>query len=195
MPTRRARNPRGEGARLRGELIEAASRLLDADGGTPSLRAVAREAGVAAPSVYGHFSDLDALLRAVVDRHLSELAAGCLAAANAQAEPTAAVRALALAYVRWGIDHPGAYRVVFEGRAVRLVSDDEHAAFAAGELLLAELTERLGRLPDPPPVPDTRALAVWTAMHGVVSLRIAKPGYSWPPLLSHVVEVLDPLLR
>ncbi len=195
MPTTRVRNPRGEGARLRHELVEAASRLLDAGGGTPSLRAVARETGVAAPSVYSHFPDLDALLRAVVSRHLAELTASCLAAASAQPAPAAGVRALALAYVRWGVEHPGAYRIAFEGRAVRLLSEDEHAAFADGERLLAALAEQLGQLPEPPPDPATRAVAVWAAMHGVVSLRVAKPGYPWPPLLKQVVEVLDPLLR
>ena len=55
----RRRNQRGQGARLREELIEAASDLL-ADQGNPdqvSIRAVATAAGVTPPSIYLHFAD------------------------------------------------------------------------------------------------------------------------------------------
>ena len=71
----RERSPQGEGARLRDELIAAAGRLLAADGDVDSLslRGVAREAGVAAPSVYLHFASKEALLRAVVDAHFAAL--------------------------------------------------------------------------------------------------------------------------
>src|SRR5688500_19624517 len=71
----RERNPQGEGSRLHDELIAAAGRLLAADGDVDalSLRGVAREAGVAAPSVYLHFASKEALLRAVVGAHFAAL--------------------------------------------------------------------------------------------------------------------------
>ena len=52
MARTRQRNPRGQGERLRDDIIEAASALL-ADPAAPplTLRAVAREVGVAATSV------------------------------------------------------------------------------------------------------------------------------------------------
>ena len=58
MTKARQRNPRGQGERLRDDIIEAASRLL-ADPAAPplTLRAVAREVGVAATSVYLHFDE------------------------------------------------------------------------------------------------------------------------------------------
>ena len=76
----RQRNPRGQGERLRDDIIEAASRLL-ADPAAPplTLRAVAREVGVAATSVYLHFDDIESLTLAVVnhlfrsEEHTSEL--------------------------------------------------------------------------------------------------------------------------
>src|SRR5215468_10258242 len=70
----RQRNPRGQGERLRDDIIEAASRLL-ADPAAPplTLRAVAREVGVAATSVYLHFDDIESLFLAVIDRRFSEL--------------------------------------------------------------------------------------------------------------------------
>src|ERR1700749_2471541 len=67
----RQRNPRGQGERLRDDIIEAASRLL-ADPAAPplTLRAVAREVGVPATSVYLHFAGIESLTLAVAF-HLS----------------------------------------------------------------------------------------------------------------------------
>src|SRR5260370_16637253 len=74
MPGPRQRNPRGQGERLRDDIIEAASRLL-ADPAAPplTLRGVAREVGVAATSVYLHFADIDTLILAVAERRFGEL--------------------------------------------------------------------------------------------------------------------------
>ena len=77
MPTKqmtRKRNPRGQGERLRDDIIEAASRLL-ADPAAPplTLRAVAREVGVAATSVYLHFDSIDTLTLATVNHLFAEL--------------------------------------------------------------------------------------------------------------------------
>src|SRR5581483_4642145 len=70
----RRRNPRGQGERLRDDIIEAASRLM-ADPASPplTLRAVAREVGVAATSVYLHFDDIASLVLAVSARRFGEL--------------------------------------------------------------------------------------------------------------------------
>ena len=72
---RRRRNPRGEGARLRDELVEAASDLIAEHGSAEgvSIRAVARRAGVSAPSVYLHFDDRDALISAVLVQRFADL--------------------------------------------------------------------------------------------------------------------------
>ena len=63
----RTRNKRGEGAQLRTDIVRAAARLLDE--GTEqnvTLRSVAREAGVSAPSIYSHFADTDACVSPVL---------------------------------------------------------------------------------------------------------------------------------
>lgn len=190
----RVRNARGEGSRLREELVDAASRLLSAgDPAALTLRAVAREAGVAAPSVYGHFEDLDDLLLAVVEHHLAGLRAAVEQAATAPhldddpARVRDALRSAAVAYCRWGTENAGAYAVVFGGRAVRLLSEAEQVAFTDGEAVLEHVGRLLRRLPE---VPDAevegRVLALWTALHGLVSLRSGKPGYPWPALEAHV---------
>ena len=72
--TPRPRNPRGTGDRLRDEILIAAEELLrDMPGEALTLRAVARAAGITAPSIYRHFIDREAIIRAVVDRAFDEL--------------------------------------------------------------------------------------------------------------------------
>src|SRR5215211_7851719 len=72
---RRARNPQGQGGRLRADLIAAADAILARTGDVEglSLRAVAREVGIATPSIYLHFPDKAALVRAVLDARFAEL--------------------------------------------------------------------------------------------------------------------------
>ncbi|MFI6990478.1 TetR/AcrR family transcriptional regulator [Nonomuraea wenchangensis] len=71
----RGRNRRGEGARLRADILTAATGLLDRGGERAlTLRAVAREAGVTAPSIYLHFPGRPAILLAVVHAAFAELA-------------------------------------------------------------------------------------------------------------------------
>ncbi len=197
MPSSRPANPRGKGSRLRGELLDAATRLLERDGrdAVLTLRAVAREAGVAAPSVYGHFADLDELVVALVGHHLDRL--GTLverAARRAGEDPAAQVRAAGHAYVRWGLMHPGPYTVVFEGRALRQLTIEQERAMTAGSGLFDAVVTLMSGLPADARVvrdPVLSAVALWSALHGVVALRLSKPAFGWPGVRVHVEAVLD----
>lgn len=72
--TARPRNRRGEGSQLRADILAAATDLLDRGGARAvTLRAVARRAGITAPSIYPHFPDLPALMRALVHEAFGEL--------------------------------------------------------------------------------------------------------------------------
>lgn len=74
------RNPRSRADRkedTRRRILDAALRLVE-EGRPPTalgLREVAREAGMAAPSLYNHFADMDALGLALVDEALIRLRA------------------------------------------------------------------------------------------------------------------------
>jgi AcrR family transcriptional regulator len=187
--SRRA-NPRGQGARLRDELLAAATRLLESGGrdAALTLRGVAREAGVAAPSVYPHFADLDALMLELIRRHLADLGTAVRAAlAPAEGVPARErLRRAAHAYVAWGLERPGPYLVVFEGRALRQLSVEDERALTAGDDLLTDFAGLLVELDPAPADPQLATVAMWTALHGLVALRTAKPSFPWPPLAAHV---------
>jgi AcrR family transcriptional regulator len=89
----RTRNRRGEGARLREEVIAAATRLIEEKGqDAVSLRAIARSAGITAPSIYAHFEDLDDVLEAVVANTFDALAAYLRRGIEAHTDPVARLR-------------------------------------------------------------------------------------------------------
>jgi AcrR family transcriptional regulator len=121
---KRQRNQRGEGARLKDELVEAAMRILDLRPGVQlSLRMVAKEAGVAAPSVYRHFPDANAMMAEIVRECWSQMGERLVeAAANAgQDAPFDALKAKMCAFVRYAMERPSRYQLLFA-----LSSDPEH---------------------------------------------------------------------
>jgi AcrR family transcriptional regulator len=77
------------------------------------LRGVAREAGVAAPSVYLHFSSKEELLRAVVSAHFSALQQAIESGVASAHDPTSRLLAGCLAYCRYAAEHPGSYQLLF----------------------------------------------------------------------------------
>src|SRR3954463_6113727 len=63
------RTPRMSADERREQLLDATKAIVARDGfHAVSIEAVAREAGVSRPIVYGHFNDLSGLLEALVDR-------------------------------------------------------------------------------------------------------------------------------
>lgn len=174
---------------LRGELVRAAAALLERAGAVEAvtLRAVAREAGVSAPAVYGHFADLEALLDAVVDEGFDRLGA---AIADAVAPLTGAEERLVAgcrAYVAVGLAAPARYRAMFGPRRVRgaeafgLLVDAVTACVAAG---CSESSD-----------PAADAALLWTALHGLVTLRAAGPDPVWPDLDGQVRALAARLAR
>ena len=63
------RKPRMTGAERREQILDVTSDLVGDRGfHALSIEAVAREAGITRPVIYGHFDDLDGLLTALIDR-------------------------------------------------------------------------------------------------------------------------------
>jgi AcrR family transcriptional regulator len=108
----------GQGSRRRREIVAAVQRLLGEGGSSERLtmRAVAKEVGISAPSIYLHFQDKTELVWAALEDRYGELAAQMAAAAVAcgGADPRGRVRAQAHAYCRFALGSPGHYRLMFE---------------------------------------------------------------------------------
>lgn len=181
---RRAR--RGEGHRLRGELIAAASRLLAelGDANQLSMRAVADAVGVTPPSIYRHFPDKHALLVAVLHERWAELYQ-TLARAVVD-DPFESLRAICLAYVRFAEEHPGHYRVLFSAAGPAGVTEEraQHPGGPSFTLLLDTIQRCLDAGAHVPPGRDSWFLAaqMWITGHGLIDLRYGQRfPFPWPP--------------
>jgi AcrR family transcriptional regulator len=148
---------------LRETLVAAALAMLESDAGEPSLRAVARAAGVSAMAPYRHFADKSALLAAVADRGFTVLRERLLAA-DGVADPRAALLGQGLAYIAFARAHPALFRLMFAtqpGPAKPV--DDTATAYDV-------LARRVGELV--PAQPETAALACWSIVHGLATLLL-----------------------
>ncbi len=180
---RRVRNRRGAGDQLRQDLITAADRLL-ADGATHeslSLRAVAREVGIAATSIYLHFPDKMALLLAVYERYFGKLATELREAIGEHERPADQLRAGCLRYLRFAVDNAEAYHVMFTapinfGKLSRPIEDRERPGAEALAVMAGVL---LGCGVEPSGV-FTSTLCLWAGLHGLATLRQARPVVVWP---------------
>jgi AcrR family transcriptional regulator len=177
MPKRES-NPRGEGDVLRAQLVDAAAAMLLAPRGIelPSLRAVARACGVSPAAVYLHFESQHALIIAVIEAQLGELASYVRDRLAAAAD-SGQLEALGIAYAEWALAHPGGYQLLFE--SADELATEEHNGEPGWELVYAvESQLRAAGLSDA--AAKSSAYRLWASIHGVVSLRLHKPDLVWP---------------
>jgi len=185
LAARRRRAPRGEGERLRDEILAATERLLVAKGSVDdvSIRAIADAVGVTPPSIYMHFADKEALVNAVCERHFRELDRVCARAMKGVADPVKAVRAMGRAYVRFGLDHPEEYRILFMAKEFD-ANRDTYLERLKGLSGFNHLVAAVQRCMDEGAFVRgdafTAACTLWAAVHGITSLLIAKPNFPWP---------------
>lgn len=211
QPARR-RNARGQGGKLSADIEAAALALIDRTGSAEAvtLRAVAREIGIAAPSIYPHFADRDAIVLAVVARLFDELAAAIRSGeAAAGDDPVDRLVAGCDAYVRFGRAHPARYGVLFSGTrpaataeycrpvvigpAGRPVLEFGAEAFA---LLVDAISGCVAAAASSSTDVVADGTAVWVALHGTVTLRTALPRFPWPePLAAFVRQLVLPLAK
>lgn len=153
---------------LRSALLAQARALLDEDGPAAlSLREIARRAGVAAPSVYHHFANLDAISVALAEEGFAELVA------RLEAAPTNAKGQLGevgLAYVRFAMENPGLYRLMF-GEGLKTSSAESQTVQKLRERAYERVKTGLrARLPEEEIA--TGALYLWSLVHGLALLII-----------------------
>ncbi|MGW4728406.1 TetR/AcrR family transcriptional regulator [Streptomyces shenzhenensis] len=177
----RARNRRGEGSRLRDDIVDAAATLLHETGDerTITLRSVARKIGISAPSIYPHFADQPAIMLAVVRREFTALESHLRTAANAAGDDARdRLYALCRAYLGYAEEHPGRYRAMFGGQWMptlgenSLTAEDLTTLGAGAMQLLAETLADCGAAGQSATTdPQTDAVTLWVCLHGLAHQR------------------------
>jgi AcrR family transcriptional regulator len=168
-----------------------------------TLRAVAREAGIAAPSIYAHFPDRDAVLMAVVARIFEELTEAIeQGLKSAGQDPADRLLAGCEAYVAFGLEHPARYRVLFSRQ--RPTSPDYPEPVPTGPdgrpvpgygagtfaLLVQAIQDCVAAGVSASTDAAADATAVWVALHGTVSLHTALPRFPWPDPAAFVRQLV-----
>jgi len=166
-------SPRPADPAVRTALIEAAARILAADGsGALSTRRLAAEVGTSTMAVYTHFGGMDELHRAVRQEGFARLAARLDAVAETS-DPVADLAAGGLAYFLTGLADPELYRAMFD---VRPPDGDD-----AGAGIFRRLTEAVSRCVDAGRFDSAEASLIqawggelWTMRHGMVTLALTR---------------------
>jgi AcrR family transcriptional regulator len=194
----RARNRRGEGTRLRSELIEAARRLLTAAAqeSDVTIRAVTREAGAAPQSFYLQFATLDELLQEVYRLEFGLQLEVLTAALDGAPDPVTALRALCRAYCDYARQYPGRYRAMtgLRGRAHDARDPAQFPGMPTFALAAGAVTAALAAAGRRDADPQAATASLWAWLHGVVVLRADRPAFPWPPLDAMIDTVVAQFL-
>lgn len=186
-PTPHRRNRRGEGARLRQDILDAAARILETTGSEDAvtLRAIARDVGIAAPSIYAHFPDREAVLDQLVIDGFRELAAAIEAAGLGGTDPVARLLAGCHAYLDFAAERPRRYWALFDHSAPGARRRDiESVPVSEGratfELLVQAIADcaQAGSSASIDHFGD--AVAVWVGLHGLATLSVSLASFPWP---------------
>lgn len=154
---------------LESALIDAALLLIEEDGVEGfSVAAASRRAGVSVAAPYRHFANRQELLNAVAHRGFAELGERLRAVPADGADAVDLLLEQGLAYVRFAVEKPALFRIVFDSRGRDPQSTRGPAALAALGETLGRL-ETAGRLRVPL---DTAMRLCWATVHGVAMLTI-----------------------
>jgi AcrR family transcriptional regulator len=165
---RRPRAPKGDGGRLREDILAASTMLLEHATVEPSVRAIAQEVGVSPAAIYLHFPDKSTLLHEAASRKVFAALDGL----RSDADLAMVVNTL-LAIAQ---NSPVAYGLAFldspskGGRGPRPV----YAAYNAVRAAVARTAPAVDV--------DLLSAAVVAATTGFTTLALADPVGPWPSL-------------
>ena len=178
--TTRPRNPRGEGNRLRDQLLAATAEVLNevGDADKVSVRAIARRAGVSPTALYLQFPDRDTLVTAAVDAGFDTFNGELNSAASVPGTPEERLVAMGHAYLAFSEDKPALYSILFSARRPLIDKEPETDRDQALDGLVAILQLRSPSLSAE--AAGELAILIWSSLHGYAMLRTVRPHMEWP---------------
>jgi len=161
---------------LRRGLIAAALHILGAEGSAAlTLRAAARLAGVSQAAPYRHFADKETLLAAVAEEGFRALTEAMRAAAAPHGgDLIGRFRAVGQSYVRFAVEHPAQFRVMFGRELAQRESHLDLGAASAETFTMLTAAIQQGQQAGllRPGEPRDLAMASWSMVHGLSALLV-----------------------
>jgi AcrR family transcriptional regulator len=180
---RRLTKPAYHHGDLRAALVDATARLASERGAAAvSLREVARRAGVSQAAPYHYFADKSALLAGVAEQGFRLFdTSQAEAVAQAGPDPSTRLAALGVSYVRFALDHPNYFKVMFrphlvEHRKYPLLNEVASRSF---ERLVETVRAARAAHGHDDLEPVVAATLVWAVPHGLAMLYLDGPISGW----------------
>ncbi|HIF95125.1 MAG: TetR/AcrR family transcriptional regulator [Myxococcales bacterium] len=174
-------------AETRGVILDATEELLLSVGVRGfSVRKLVDQCGYSAPTIYHHFSDKDGLIDALLEQRLTSLASD-LKRVPLVEDPVENLRSLSRAFAQFGLRNPTHYQLLMQVREHddRMIESAEEARRLM-ETPAERIDERkwiiFGDL-------ESFRQAIWTMVHGIVSMHALRPDVEWrEDLLDRSIE-------
>jgi AcrR family transcriptional regulator len=196
-PPRSARKAKGSGHFRRAEILAAAEEIFLLHGyeGT-TIRKIADAVGVSSTALYMHFRDKNQILVEICETEFSRLLAQNTEIAALQMDPVARVRRMLDAYMKFALDNPNAYQLVFTASHLGLEEGQLEGVSALSDRCYELFSEAVGRIADAGRLKGgvlASAQVTWAATHGLVALLIGRPNFAWEDRETLTKLMLDSL--
>ena len=196
---RSGRKAKGDGYLRRAEILQAAETLFLREGYQgATIRKIAQEVGLSSTALYMHFRDKNEILSEICDNAFRLLAEANVQIAALPLPPAERARRMLDAYIRFGLDNPNAYLVVFE----RTLEFDPEKIATLGQQVAEPFHAALCALNGSTPLRcnlEEATQICWAACHGLITLIIKNPSMEWtvPPetVIRQMVDTLISGLR
>jgi AcrR family transcriptional regulator len=201
---RRAR----EKSETRDKILDAARELFITHGYEGvSMRKVAEKIEYSPTAIYMHFADKEDLFHQLCQEDFGRLAEVFQGAAM-PSDPVARMQEIGRVYVEFGIRYPNHYKLMFmtphppagelDEQDHELKGNPESNAYAFLKYTVQQAI-KMGVFRDEIADVDLISQTLWAAVHGVISLQIAKCHDSawveWRPMQERTAVMLDAILR
>ncbi len=172
---------------LRRTILKAAGELFLEHGYEGfSMRRVAERIGYSATTIYRYYEDKDDLLFAVVHEGFVEFAERLAAAAEHTASPLKRLEALGQAYVRFGLESPIYYQMMFMQRADLLFESRRQQTppmIASFDTLRHAVSQAMDAGILKQGDVSVYSHVIWSLVHGITSLALANPKRFTPDMV------------
>jgi|DeeseametaMP1786_FD_contig_21_1752426_length_1189_multi_19_in_0_out_0_2 AcrR family transcriptional regulator len=159
---------------LREKILNTSRRLLYNNGYKAlSMRAIAKEVGVTATSIYLHFENKDHLLHTLIEESIEELSVSIEERVDEQASVVAQFETIIRAYSDFALSNSEKYEIIYMVRPEamsRYPKEKFRRARRCYELLVKVIEQGviLGLMDEEDPL--TSAYSIWGQLHGVISV-------------------------
>ena len=175
---------------LRRTILDAAREAFVADGyESVSMRSLADRIGCSHGALYLHFRDKREIFDAIVEESFAQLETALRSMKVSRNDPVKFAKKAARAYVDFGLTNPHAYEFAFVLR--RPPGSPKPAPHRPYDLLRALVKRCIGEKRFRTMDVDVASQALWTAVHGVTAMLIARPDFPWADRDAVIRRVID----